>query len=61
MCPVRETGAGWGSLDRRWFQVLVVFLDVRAYDVAPGVGAKSVNVFMLGDVDGLQQGLAEIG
>ena len=28
---------------------------------APGVGAEGVDVFVLGEVDGLQQGLAEIG
>jgi hypothetical protein len=27
----------------------------------PGIGAEGVDVFVLGDVDGLEQGLAEIG
>jgi hypothetical protein len=31
------------------------------YDVAPGVGAEGIGEFVLGELDGLQQGLAEIG
>jgi hypothetical protein len=50
---------GWGW--RWWIQVFAVFLDVRMHNVAPGVGAEGVDVFVLGELDGLQQGLAEIG
>ncbi len=31
------------------------------HDVTPGIGAEGVDVFVLGELDGLVQGLAEIG
>lgn len=36
-------------------------LDPGADDAAPGLGVEGVDGFVLGEVDGLQQGLAQIG
>ena len=30
-------------------------------DIAPGIGAESVDVFVLGDAEGLDHGLGEVG
>ena len=44
-----------------WEAVVVVGVDAVADGFAPAVGAEGVDVFVLGEVDGLHQGLGEIG
>ena len=44
-----------------WRQVIAVFFDVRMDDAAPTVGAEGVDVFVFGEMNGLQESLAEIG
>jgi hypothetical protein len=44
-----------------WEAVVVVAVDGGADGVAPGVGAESLTVFVLGDVDGLQESLGHVG
>jgi len=44
-----------------WKAVVVVGVYGGADGFAPAVGAEGVDVFMLGDVDGLQLGLEHIG
>jgi hypothetical protein len=39
----------------------VVAVDGGADGVAPGIGAESLAVFVLGDVDGLQESLRHVG
>src|SRR6267154_2478380 len=41
--------------------VVVAVVDGAADGFAPGVGAEGVNVFVLGDVDGLQESLGQAG
>jgi len=41
--------------------VAVVAVDGGADGVAPGIGAESLTVFVLGDVDGLQERLGHVG
>jgi hypothetical protein len=41
--------------------VVVVASDGVADGLAPAVGAESVDVFVLGEVDGLQEGLGQVG
>jgi hypothetical protein len=51
-------GRIWG---RGWIAVVEILEDPFADEVAPIVGAKGVNVFVLGELDGLEEGLGEIG
>ena len=44
-----------------WEAVVVVDVDGVAYGFAPAVGAEGVDVFVLGEVDGLQLGLEHVG
>ena len=44
-----------------WEEVVVVVVDGVADGLAPAVGAEGVDVFLLGDVDGLQEGLDQVG
>jgi hypothetical protein len=39
----------------------VVVVDGVADGLAPGVGAEGVDVFVLGEVDGLQESLCQVG
>jgi hypothetical protein len=41
--------------------VVVVAVDGGAEAFAPAVGAESVDVFVLGDVDGLHESLGQVG
>lgn len=41
--------------------VVRIIVDGGVYGFAPGVGAEGVYVFVLGELDGLDKGLAEIG
>ncbi len=41
--------------------MVVVAVDGVADGIAPAVGAKGVDVFVLGEMDGLQEGLGEVG
>ena len=41
--------------------MVVVGVDAVADRFAPALGAEGVDVFVLGEVDGLHQGLGEIG
>jgi hypothetical protein len=41
--------------------VVVVAVDGGADAFAPAVGAESVDVFVLGDVDGLHESLGQVG
>jgi hypothetical protein len=47
-------GAGWEA-------VVIVDVDGGADGFAPGLGIESVDVFVLGEVDGLQLGLEHVG
>jgi len=42
-------------------EVVVVVVDGVADGLAPGVGAEGVDVFMLGEMNGLQEGLGQVG
>jgi hypothetical protein len=44
-----------------WEAVDVVAVDGVADGFAPGIGAESLTVFVLGDVDGLQESLRHVG
>jgi hypothetical protein len=44
-----------------WEAVDVVAVDGGVDGVAPGIGAEGVDVFVLGDVDGLQESLGHVG
>jgi hypothetical protein len=55
--PIRELG-GFG-VGRE--EVVAVAVDGIADGVAPAVGAEGVDVFVLGDVDGLKQSLRQVG
>ena len=44
-----------------WEAVVVVDVDGGAEGFAPAVGAEGVDVFVLGEVDGLQLGLEHVG
>jgi len=56
-----------GGLGLEWFglfgfgggreEVVVVVVDGVADGLTPGIGAKGVDVFVLGDVDGLHESL----
>jgi hypothetical protein len=61
---------GWGRLGspirwrlgwRRGVAVVEVLADGIADGLAPGVGAEGIDVFVLGKMDGLNEGLGEIG
>lgn len=41
--------------------MLVIAFDGIADGFAPAVGAEGVDVFVLGNVDGLKEGLHEVG
>ena len=41
--------------------VVVVGVDGVADGFAPGIGAEGLTVFVLGDVDGLQESLGQVG
>src|SRR6266851_4700951 len=63
-----KTGHYRGSLIRGRFglgggreEVVAVAVDGVADGLAPGVGAESVDVFVLGDVDGLRESLHQVG
>lgn len=63
-----KTGHYRGSLMRRWFgygggrdTVVLVVVDGVADGFAPGVGAESLAVFVLGHVDGLHESLRQVG
>src|SRR5229473_2649300 len=63
-----KTGHYRGSLIRGRFgfgggreAVVAVAVDGVADGLAPGVGAESVDVFVLGDVDGLRESLHQVG
>jgi len=56
------------SLIRGWFgfgggreEVVAVVVDGVADGLAPAVGAEGVDVFLFGDVDGLQESLGRVG
>ena len=61
---MRRRGGGellrFGFVDG-WEAVVVVDVDGVAYGFAPAVGAEGVDVFVLGEVDGLQLGLEHVG
>jgi hypothetical protein len=42
-------------------EVVVIVVDGVADGLAPGIGAKGVDVFVLGDVDGLHESLGQVG
>ena len=42
-------------------EVVAVSVDGGADGAAPAIGAKGVDVFVLGDVDGLEEGLEQVG
>jgi len=44
-----------------WKAVVVVVVDGVANGLAPGIGAEGLTIFVLGDVDGLHEGLCEVG
>src|SRR5216683_712912 len=60
-----------GGLGLEWFglfgfgggreEVVVVVVDGVADGLTPGIGAKGVDVFVLGDVDGLHESLDQVG
>ncbi len=52
----RERIGGRGRIE-----VVEVLVDPVADGIAPIIGAKGVNVFVLGELDGLEEGLGEIG
>ena len=52
-------GCGFGRVG--WEEVFVVGADGGAEDFAPAVGAEGVDVFALGEVDGLQLSLEHVG
>src|SRR5260370_36354351 len=59
-------GSGGGRLAELGFwggreEEVVVVVDGVADGLAPGVGAESVDVFVLGDVNGLQESLRQVG
>ena len=58
----RRQGSVWRWV---WLEILILLRVGRgeggAYGPAPGIRAEGVDVFVLGDLDGLNQGLAEIG
>ncbi len=63
-----RTGHYMGSLIRGRFgfgggreAVVAVAVDGGADGIAPGVGAESVDVFVLGEVDGLHESLRQVG
>jgi hypothetical protein len=47
----------WGGRE----EVVVVVVDGVADGLAPGVGAESVDVFVLREVDGLHESLGQVG
>jgi hypothetical protein len=51
-----RSGVGVG-----WVEVVVVGGDGGGDGVAPGVGAEGVDVFVLGETSGLEEGLEHIG
>ncbi len=42
-------------------EVVVVAVDGIADGLAPAVGAEGVDIFLLGEVDGLQESLGQVG
>lgn len=52
---------GLFGLGRRREEVVVIAFDGSANGFAPAVGAEGVDVLVLGNVDGLQEGLHEVG
>src|SRR5216683_173243 len=47
----------WGGRE----EVVVIVVDGVADGLAPGVGAESVDVFVFGEVNGLQESLRHVG
>ena len=63
---VVEVGLGFGGgplgyARGRREAVVVVVVDGVADGLAPAVGAEGVDVFVLGEVDGLQESLGQVG
>ncbi len=57
-------GLGWVGLcgvGRGREEVVVVVVDGVADGLAPAVGAEGVDIFLLGEVDGLQESLGQVG
>ena len=52
---------GFGGALAGWEAVVVVDVDGFADGFAPAFGAEGVDVFVLGEVDGLQLGLEHVG
>ena len=52
---------GFGIAGGGWEAVVVVDVDGGADGFAPAVGAEGVDIFVLGDVDGLQLSLDHVG
>ena len=42
-------------------EVVVVVVDGIADGLAPAIGTEGVDIFLLGDVDGLQESLGQVG
>lgn len=57
----RIVPASWRAQTRASVLFGVGWREGGADDVAPGVGVEGVDVFVLGELDGLQKGLAEVG
>jgi hypothetical protein len=60
----RRTGLKTGHymlFGRRREEVVVIGVDGIADGFAPVVGVEGVDVFVLGDVDGLQESLGQVG
>jgi hypothetical protein len=52
---------GFGGVGGGWEAVVIVDVDGGADGFAPAVGAEGVDIFVLGDVDGLQLSLDHVG
>ena len=58
----RRGGLGFGSGGRAGREeVVVVVVDGVADGLAPAAGTEGVDIFLLGDVDGLQESLGQVG
>jgi hypothetical protein len=60
-CGRLGRGRWLGGLGSGREEVVVVAVDGVADGFAPGIGVEGVGVFVLGDVDGLQESLGQIG
>jgi hypothetical protein len=59
--PERRRRGWFGFGGGGWEEVVVVEVDGIADAFAPAVGAESVDVFVFGEVDGLHEGLGQVG